>query len=510
MLSVTSTTDRIALAAGAAVCLALAVPAPVIAGTYRAALCNASLGARHADAEFVRNSPRYQPRAACGAGGSGLTVTHEPGATKPGGWGAWTVHAPAGTVILSLGVSATGRSAGGNLPELLARPIAEPLTRFANPGLRTKRFRWSTSPANALLARLRCRQPSGCPRGRRAAISLNRAMFRLGDRIDPTLRAAGSLLQAGSRRGAQAIDVFGSDVGGGVRRLLLQVNGGPVAAHTVACQLRAKTAIRLKPCPDRASVSFAAATASPPFHQGPNRVEVCVADFAATTAANRTCIQRRVRVDNLCPTSNVAGTRLRARFAGGGRRLTVRSGRQAAVTGRLASTTGESISGATVCVATRVVIAGAVEQVVATPTTGSDGRFRARIPSGPSRQVRVAHWPGARTAVERYLDLSVRAIPRLTIAPRHPLHNGDRVRFAVQLPSPGHRGRRVRVQVRAGGRWLNLRTGRTRPNGAYRASYRFHATTGRRTYRFRAAVAKQAGYPYEAGRSRVKRVTVIG
>ena len=64
--------------------------------------------------------------------------------------------------------------------------------------------------------------------------------------------------------------------------------------------------------------------------------------------------------------------------------------------------------------------------------------------------------------------------------------------------------------MHAGRRWLDLRQGRTGRRGTYRARYRFHATTGRRTYAFRAAVPKQSGYPYEAGRSRVKRVTVIG
>jgi hypothetical protein len=153
---------------------------------------------------------------------------------------------------------------------------------------------------------------------------------------------------------------------------------------------------------------------------------------------------------------------------------------------------------------------GAVEQVVATPTTGSDGRFRARIPSGPSREIRVAHWPTASSVLERHLDLRVRPRPRLRISPHRAIHNGNRARFEVSLPPPAHRGRRVRIQVRTGGRWLNLRSGRTSPRGVYRARYRFHATTGERTYRFRATVPKQAGYPYESGRSHAKRVTVIG
>ena len=68
----------------------------------------------------------------------------------------------------------------------------------------------------------------------------------------------------------------------------------------------------------------------------------------------------------------------------------------------------------------------------------------------------------------------------------------------------------MRIQARAEHRWLDVRSGRTRARGMLRARYRFRNTTERRTYAFRAWVAKQPGYPYEAGRSRVRHVTVIG
>ena len=153
---------------------------------------------------------------------------------------------------------------------------------------------------------------------------------------------------------------------------------------------------------------------------------------------------------------------------------------------------------------------GTVERVVATPLTATEGRFRVRLPTGPNREVRVAYWPDARAALERHLDLQVRARPHLSLRPRHPVHNGDRLRFEAWLPGPAPAGRRVRIQVHAGRRWLDLRQGHTGRLGTYRARYRFHATSGRRTYAFRAAVPKQSGYPYEAGRSRVKRLTVLG
>jgi len=171
---------------------------------------------------------------------------------------------------------------------------------------------------------------------------------------------------------------------------------------------------------------------------------------------------------------------------------------------------GAPVAGARVCVATRVAIAGAKERVVATPTTGADGRFAAELPQGPNRQVRLAYWWSGADVAERHLSLAVHAHPRLRLRPRHPLHNGRHVRFKVRLDGPAAHHRWVRVQARSRHRWVELRNGRTNAHGIYRARYRFHATTGRQRYAFRALVPSQHGYPYERGRSGVRRVTVVG
>jgi hypothetical protein len=333
---------------------------------------------------------------------------------------------------------------------------------------------------------------------------VKRLAMRLDDGARPHLTTlGGELLVAGSRRGVEPLTPSATDVGAGVRRFLLQVNGQPVTSHTVPCRLMGPIAIRLRPCPARAGASFAAATASPPFRQGPNTVRVCAADYASTTAANRVCAVRKVRVDNLCPVSSQAsGAALGAHLR--------HARRGTAVAGRLLDASGSGVAGATVCVASRARIPGAAERVVATPLTGRGGRFRVRLSRGPSSQVRVAYWRSDASALERYLSLRVRVRPRLAVRPRRPLRNGQRARFVVRLPGPVNARRHVRIQARSGRRWLELRAGRTDRRGDYRPRYRFHATTGRRRYAFRAVVPKQGGYPYEAGRSRVRHVTVIG
>jgi hypothetical protein len=133
-----------------------------------------------------------------------------------------------------------------------------------------------------------------------------------------------------------------------------------------------------------------------------------------------------------------------------------------------------------------------------------------QLPEGPSREVRIACWPSAAAAVERYLRLDVPVRPRLRLRPRHLIANGSRVRFTVWLPGPENRGRRVTIQARSGRRWVDVRSGLAGARGIYRAEYRFRSTTGRRRYGFRALVPRQRGYPYEAGTSSVEHVTVVG
>jgi hypothetical protein len=233
---------------------------------------------------------------------------------------------------------------------------------------------------------------------------------------------------------------------------------------------------------------------------------VCVADHAYRSEPNRSCSARTVRVDNLCPLSTEPGAQLDARFRGGGDALATRSDRPAVVAGRLRDAHGAPVAGARVCVATRA--GRAAERVIATPLTNAQGEFSTRIPGGPSRAVRIAHWPSSERAIEEHLTLRSRAMPRLRLRPDRTLSNGEELRFMVRIPGPANGRRSVFVLARVGKRWVRIAGGKTRGSGTWRGRYRFRSTTGTRRYAFRAVVPKQAGYPYEAGRSTVARATV--
>lgn len=479
------------------------------AGTYRAVQCHEGLGAGHADAVFRATGERYRSRADCA--GAGLEVSHGAGtaATRGGRYGEWSLAAPAGARIVRAALRVAAEGDDWHSPQVAVTLAGG--ARQAVAGVRGSLHpvEWAGAAGRVLAARLVCTHAERCGAGERAFVRVRRIALVLEDVLAPQLAVGGSLLEAGSRRGTQALEARTADAGGGVRSVSVELNGSPLASRAFECRLSQGVALRLRPCPGAAAPRFELATGAPGWRQGPNEVRVCAGDHATAGGANRECETRTVRVDNRCPVSAVHGAELAARFAGGGSRARVASDERARVVGRL-TRDGRPVAGARVCVATRLARPGSQERFLEVRRTAADGSFAVTLPRGPNREVRVAHWPGSERALERYLRLDARAVPRLRLLPRRTLRNGERLRFRVGLPGPAAGRRRVEVQARAGGRWLRVAGGRTDRRGAWRGSYRFRSTTGERTYAFRAVVGREPGYPYGAGRSAVRRATVIG
>ncbi len=140
------------------------------------------------------------------------------------------------------------------------------------------------------------------------------------------------------------------------------------------------------------------------------------------------------------------------------------------------------------------------------------GAFRFVVPPGPSRAIRYSYG-GSNTVRPSTAQLvtKVKAAARLR-ANRRRLVNGQAVRFSGRLlgkPIPSG-GKLVALQAKVGRKWRTFATPRANAKGVFRHRYRFTSTTGVRRYAFRAVIAREAAYPYEAGVSRIVRVTVRG
>ncbi len=135
----------------------------------------------------------------------------------------------------------------------------------------------------------------------------------------------------------------------------------------------------------------------------------------------------------------------------------------------------------------------------------------AALPSRPKPRPRAKVTMVARAAARHHSRAGrrqsrrwTRGVRRLAVAGGRPLLFQGR----VGRPVPRH-GKLVEVQAHFRGRWRTISAVRTRRDGRWRFRYVFR-TTGRATsYRLRARVPVEAGYPFAAGVSRPVRVTVL-
>lgn len=150
------------------------------------------------------------------------------------------------------------------------------------------------------VAALGCDERSGCPVDENAKTWIRGVRMELADYADPVVSASGSLVEGGWRRGEHSLSFNSTDLGSGLVLLDVTVNESTINATDGNCDgviAGAELASRLVPCSDAVRGNLAPSTASPPFHDGTNTVEVCGTDFAG----NQTCDARQVRVDNTAP-----------------------------------------------------------------------------------------------------------------------------------------------------------------------------------------------------------------
>jgi hypothetical protein len=193
------------------------------------------------------------------------------------------------------------------------------------------------------------------------------------------------------------------------------------------------------------------------------------------------------------------------------RSLELGHGKRAASNGCLTTSQGTPIGGAPVVIEGQPRSGGPFVRL-GVATTDAQGRFRFTIPAGPSRTVRY-RYDGTNTVrpATAQLTTKVQAAARLKVDRRR-LLNGQSVRFTGWLLGGAipAQGKLVALQAKVGRGWRTFANPRANSKGRFKHRYRFTATTGLRRYAFRAVIAREAAYPYEAGVSPIVRVTVRG
>jgi hypothetical protein len=192
------------------------------------------------------------------------------------------------------------------------------------------------------------------------------------------------------------------------------------------------------------------------------------------------------------------------------RNVAARHGRSLRLTGRLTNADGHPVSGATI-EALELQPDGTLLPL-GFATTGELGEFRYVVGATRNRGLRFRYSGSRRIGIaSAEFRLSVPAASSVRVSRAH-IFNGQQVVFSGRVgtrPVPSA-GKLLELQAYFRGRWRTFSTVRTTPQGAWHFPYRFGATVGRVSYRFRVLLPAEGGYPFVSGRSRVVGVLATG
>jgi hypothetical protein len=347
---------------------------------------------------------------------------------------------------------------------------------------------------------LECLNPDGClhrtPPPGYPGVQVSRMEILLRDVLPPEAvgQPTGTLTAGGRLQGVVSAGVDYRDRGGGVRAMVILVDGNRAAESVVNGESCRQPSAYSVPCPLSGRIDVEVDTAK--ISDGEHRVELELRDVAG----NRTLLgPYQVEVRNSpAPQASVPLTPGRLVL----RRYSARAryGARAAIEGSLVDFEGLPIAGAQIEVASRPLMRDGAFSVAGPVLTDGSGRFIVPVPIGPSRTFRLRY-----AASEVSGDVIVPAPVKLRASPKR-TRNGKSVRFTGTIPGTDA-GTRVELQARAGRRWVPFRTA-TFAKGRFSARYRFTNTRTTQRYSFRAVVRKDPNFPYAAATSRIVKVVV--
>jgi hypothetical protein len=285
----------------------------------------------------------------------------------------------------------------------------------------------------------------------------------------------------------------------GIRSISLLVDGVQKAITASDCQ-----ATQRVPCPnvDDGPLSLAGTDVADGVHT--------ITVRATDSAGNTTDAVRNVQIVTPPATRLTAGAAHRHGRAAKRPHVSVRH--SVLVRGRLTFASGTPLAGQPIQVFATQLRTGASRQPIGATQTDATGRFSFRIPPGPARLVRFSYAGDPASAGGSAAAISVRVPASTTIhaKPRrvrlhHSVALSGRLRLAgAENPRPG---KLVILQAFERGRWHTVATTRSRPSGTWHRAIRFDARPG--TYRLRALIRRERGFPFVTGTSRAARVTVV-
>ncbi len=357
--------------------------------------------------------------------------------------------------------------------------------------------------------------PSSCPANRLTNFSSTFVSARvdLEDSTIPQIVAIGGTLPGSTAiAGTQSLDVTATDVGGGVARVELTIDGG--SARTVSAGGSCGTPYTLRqPCPSGGLAPFSVDTGE--FINGLHLGSVRAIDAAGNVSSIENFLftvtaggrdQGSLNPVNGSPAVERPMVRADRSVISSAR------GKSVTVEGTLTTETGTPISGAQLEVTSvDLGVFNAPERSLGSITTTAAGRFSVKVSPRGAQRVSVVFRPtpislgtAVTTAIVREeLDLSVKR-SRARVKPRGLLTLTGRLAGAGAAAD----GAPVEIDVKIGNRWRAVDVTDTSASGAYKWRYRFTRVTKPTRFTFRAVVRANKSWPWKTKVSKSVNVLV--
>lgn len=325
------------------------------------------------------------------------------------------------------------------------------------------------------------------------------------DTTAPEIEAvSGSLLAGPSGTGSRSLIVSTSDVGGGVRRVSISVDGATPEVHETggSCAVPFSDPV---PCPANLTSAFVVDTAQ--LAGGAHSVVVTVEDAGGETATSAS-IPFTVPDAGAGPPIGSDGQPLTNGVPAVERpllnlsqsRIESKSGGVVTVAGTLLAPDGTPISGASV--SSTVIDLGTadgIESALPAVQTGADGSFSIAIAASGAKRVRFSFRPNPNAAETAFASVIVRQALKLSVK-RSKARVKPRGTIVISgvLTGAGTAtdGAPVEINALVGGRWRAVGVVETNSKGKYSWRYRFVSVRRATTFKFRALVRRSAAWPW--------------
>lgn len=201
---------------------------------------------------------------------------------------------------------------------------------------------------------------------------------------------------------------------------------------------------------------------------------------------------------------------------GGSKAQVVRYGTGAKAKGLLLDPAGDPIEGQQVTIVENFGAGALLRERVTQATTDERGKWRSKVPAGPSRDVRVTYGGSSRyaPAAKGVGTFLVRSRASFQTS-RESLPEGQTLKFTGRVGHFGARipsgGKLIELQVRVrSGRWDTVGEAfRTNERGFYHRRYRFgHQYASDAQFKFRVKVRREARWPYKRTNTVQRKVIV--